>query len=202
MARLRQVTKDEVTDPLTREMYERLFGDRDPVTDPGSTDGTPGDWWTVYALVPDVLRHVVDGYHLYSSPDRSLDPVLRELVQTRAGWAVGSQFVFSQHAKALRALGVSGDKVDAVAGWQVSELFGPVERAVLAFTDGIALAQGRVPDAVVDTLRAALTDEAVLELAYFAGYYSMHAAVTKALRLEFDDRDEPVIEVLPERAVP
>ncbi len=29
------------------------FGDRDPVAEPGTATGTPGDWWPVFALVPD-----------------------------------------------------------------------------------------------------------------------------------------------------
>ena len=54
---------------------------------PGTSDGTPGDWWTVVALVPDVLEHSVQGFGLYQSPKRRLDPVLRELAQSRVGWA-------------------------------------------------------------------------------------------------------------------
>src|SRR6186997_2943380 len=108
MPRLRQVHRHEVTDELTLRMYDRLFGpDRDPVAHPGTATGTPGDWWTVFALVPDVLQHCVDGFGLYQSSKRVLDPQLRELGQTRAGWTRGSQFVFSQHCKSCRAIGMS-----------------------------------------------------------------------------------------------
>jgi len=65
-------------------MYGLLFGDRDPVAEPGTATGTPGDWWSVFALVPDVMQHAVEGFALYRSPARHLDPVLRELGQTRA----------------------------------------------------------------------------------------------------------------------
>ena len=44
-------------------MYDFLFGpDRDPVADPGTSSGTPGDWWTVFALVPPVFDHAVGGF--------------------------------------------------------------------------------------------------------------------------------------------
>jgi hypothetical protein len=33
-------------------VYDLLFGDRDPVAQPGTATGTPGDWWTVFALDP------------------------------------------------------------------------------------------------------------------------------------------------------
>ena len=132
MPRLRQVSRQDTTDELVLRMYDQLFGDRDPVAEPGTATGTPGDWWTVFALVPDVFRHAVQGFGVYRSPDRFLDPVLRELGQTRAGWARGSQFVYSQHCKSCRALGMSEEMIEAIPSWGTSDLFSPVQRAVLA----------------------------------------------------------------------
>src|SRR4029078_3881450 len=57
MPRLRQVPRSEVHDELTLKMYDQLFGEKDPVAMPGTATGTPGDWWTAVALVPDVMRH-------------------------------------------------------------------------------------------------------------------------------------------------
>jgi alkylhydroperoxidase family enzyme len=94
-------------------MYDLLFGDRDPVAEPGTATGTRGDWWTVFALVPDCLLHAVQGFGFYRSDARKIDPVLRELGQARAGWVKSSQFVFSQHCKSLRGLGVSEEKIAA-----------------------------------------------------------------------------------------
>jgi alkylhydroperoxidase family enzyme len=195
MPRLREVRRSETTDPLTLQMYDHLFGDRDPVEEPGTDTGTPGDWWTVFALVPDVLRHSVQGFGLYRSPNRLLDPVLRELGQTRAGWARGSQFVFSQHCKSCRALGMSEEMIAAIPAWSTSEVFSPVQRAVLAYTDCLVYDGGRVPDAVFDALKSHLSDEEILELTYITAMYEMHATMTRALRLEFDDRDEPIVEI-------
>lgn len=195
MPRLRQVPKAEATDELVLGMYERLFDGRDPVAEPGTATGTPGDWWTVFALVPDVFRHAVQGFGLYRSPDRRLDPVLRELGQTRAGWARGSQFVFSQHCKSCRALGMSEEKIAAIAAWGTATCFTPAERAVLAYTDALVLGGGRVADADFAALHAVLSDEEILELTYITCMYEMHATMSRALRLEFDDRDEPIVEV-------
>ena len=63
-----------------------------------------------------MFRHAVHGFALYRNAD--LDPVLRELGQCRAGWARGSQFVFSQHCKSCRALGFSEEKIEAIKHWQ------------------------------------------------------------------------------------
>jgi alkylhydroperoxidase family enzyme len=193
---LRQVPRSEVTDEVITTYYNRLFGpDRDPVASPGTATGTPGDWWTVFALAPDIFQHAVDGFAVYRHPDRKIDPVLRELGQTRAGWAKGSQFVFSQHCKSLRGLGVSDAKIAAIPSWTVSDLFDDKERAVLAYADCLSQAGGRVPDAVFDKLKSFLSDLEIFELTYITCLYDMHAVMTKALRLEFDDRDDPIVEV-------
>ena len=195
MPRLREIPRAEVTDERTLKLYDLLFGDRDPVAEPGTDTGTRGDWWTVFAGSPDVLRHAAQGFALYRDPARKLDPVLRELAQTRAGWTRGSQFVFSQHCKSLRGLGVSEDRIAAVPHWQVSPAFDAQERAVLAYADGLVLDGGRIADGVFAALKAFLSDEQILELTYITCLYEMHAVMSRALRTEFDDRDEPVVEV-------
>ena len=46
-----------------------------------------------------------------------------------------------------------------------------------------------------DELHRHLTDEEILEFTYITGLYFMHAVMTKALRLEWDDRDDPIVEL-------
>lgn len=194
MPRLREVPRADA-DPIALAMYDTLFGERDPVAEPGTATGTPGNWWTVFALVPDCLKHAVKGFQFYRDPARKIDPQLRELGQTRAGYSRGSQFVFSQHCKSCRAVGLSEDKIEAIPHWQVSQVFAPVERAVLAYTDAMVLEGGRVPDAIFDALKEHLSDEEILELTYITAMYEMHATMSRALRLEYDDVDERVTEV-------
>jgi alkylhydroperoxidase family enzyme len=195
MPRLRQVSRAEATSEVVTKSYDLLFGDRDPVAEPGTATGTRGDWWTVFALVPDILDHCNRGFALYRNPQRKLDPVLRELAQTRAGWAIGSQFVFSQHCKSLRGLKVSEERIAAIPHWQVADCYDDKERAVLAYADCLAQQAGRTPQAVIDKLKTFLSDEEIMELTYITCLYGMHAVMTKALRLEFDDRDDPIVEV-------
>jgi alkylhydroperoxidase family enzyme len=195
MPRLRQVSRSEAQSKVVLESYDRLFGERDPVAEPGTATGTPGDWWTVFALVPDVLRHAVQGFRLYQSPDRLLDPRLRELGQTRAGWARGSQFVFSQHCKSCRAAGMPEEKIAAIPYWSVSTVFSPVERAVLTLTDALVLSGGRVADEVFDELKQHLSDEEILELCYITTMYEMHAVLSRVLRVEYDNQDDPIVEI-------
>ena len=195
MPRLREIPRGEVTAKSILATYNLLFGERDPVAEPGTDTGTPGDWWTVFANSPDVFDHAVRGFALYRNPARKLDPVLRELGQTRVGWAKASQFVFSQHCKSMRGLGISEERIAAIPHWQVADCYSKEERAVLAYVDCLALSAGRTPDAVFDALKAFLSDEQILELTYIVCLYDMHAVMSRALRVEWDDRDDPIVEV-------
>jgi alkylhydroperoxidase family enzyme len=194
MPRLRQVPKAEASEE-EQQTYARLFGDRDPVAEPGTATGTPGNWWTVYALSPDILEHCQRGFGLFNSKRRVLAPKLREIALTRTGFAAGSQFVFSQHCKASRAAGLTEEQIAAIPAWSTSSAFDPLERAVLAFVDGIVLENGRIQDATIAALKAELSDEAILELAYASSTYRLHATICRALRLEYDDVDERIVEI-------
>jgi alkylhydroperoxidase family enzyme len=176
-------------------MYDYIFGDRDPITEPGTESGSPGDWWTVFASSPEILEHAVQGFGIYRSPKRKLDPLLRELGQTRVGWAAQSLFVFSQHCKSLRALGVPEEKIKSVAHWQSADCFSEVERLVLAYTDCLALDHGRVADGLFDKLHEKLSDEEIIELTYITTLYLQHAVMSRALRTEFDDVPDRMVEV-------
>src|SRR5882672_2585551 len=110
MPRLREIPRDEVPNDFIRRAYDRMFGpDRDPVAEPGTATGTPGNWWTCFANSPEVFHHAVAGFSLYQKSGDRLNPVLRQ----------------------------------------------------------------------------------ILDLTYITAMYAMHATLSRALRLEYDDRDEP-----------
>jgi alkylhydroperoxidase family enzyme len=194
MPRLRQVPRAEA-DPFAQQLYQVLFGDRDPVKEPGTATGTPGNWWTVFALVPDAFKHTTEGFHFYRSPKRKISSKLRELGQIRAGWARGSQFVFSQHCKASRDVGLTEEQIKAIPYWPIADVWSPVERAVLAYTDCLVLMGGRVPEELFGELKKHLSDEEILELTYITTTYEMHATMSRALRLEYDDVDDRIVEI-------
>jgi alkylhydroperoxidase family enzyme len=194
MPRLRQVPRAEAP-PQAIPIYDLMFGDRDPVAEPGTATGTPGNWWTVVAQSPDVFAHCLGGFGLYRSPKRKLDPKLRELGQTRAGFARGSQFVFSQHCKSMRSVGFGEEHIQAIPSWYTSAVFSPAERAVLAYTDELVLQGGRVQDDTFERLREHLSEEEIIELTYITLTYELHATMCRALRLEYDDVPERIVEI-------
>lgn len=191
MPRIKPVTREEAT-PEMAKMLDRIFGKgRDPNADPGTNTGTPGDWWTVWARSPEIMNF----FRNYSYNDAPLAAPIRSLALMRTGYVRQSQFVFSQHCKGARTSGVPEEKIAAVPYWQVSNVFTPLERAVLAYVDGLALERGRVHDCVFAELRKGLTDQEILLLTYFINLYILYATTGRSLRLEYDDVPERVAEI-------
>jgi alkylhydroperoxidase family enzyme len=95
----------------------------------------------------------------------------------------------------MRDLGQPEEKITAIPSWSTATCYDPAERAVLAYTDCLVYDHGRVPDDLFAELTTHLSDEAILELTYITTLYFQHAVMSRALRTEFDDRDEPVVEV-------
>jgi alkylhydroperoxidase family enzyme len=153
----------------------------------------------VFALVPAIFDHATAQFGMFGMfADRSvskLDPKVREIALLRTGFTVGSQFVFSQHCKAGRRNGLSEEKIAAIPDWGVSDVFSPLERAVLAYTDCLVLQHGRVPDGTFNALHSQISEEDILELSYHVMAYNLHAVMCKALKLEFDDVPERIREL-------
>lgn len=103
--------------------------------------------------------------------------------------------MFSQHTKAARDNEVPEDQIQAIAAWSTSDVFDAVERAVLAWVDALVLQGGRVADGTFEALSAHLSEVEILELTYITTLYDQHAIMSKALRLELDDVDDPITEL-------
>ncbi len=198
MPRLSQVKRSDAPDNVLK-FYDRLFGDRDPVEQPGTATGTPGNWWTVFALVPYVFEHATNHFGMFGmfaeESISKMDGRIRELAIMRAGYSQQSQFVYSQHCKAARRFGVTDAQIEAIPHWQVSAEFSDCERAVLAWADALILEGGRASDELFEELSRHLSEPDILELTYHTLAYNLHAVCCKALKLEFDDVQERIREV-------
>ncbi len=194
MRRLKQVGLEEAS-PEIRELYKQFFGDRDPVKNPGTATGTPGDYWTTFALVPDLLFQARNSLMALMQPGRKLPAKLRELAILRTGVVGESRFEYSQHLKVARMVGIPEEKLAAIKTWTLSDKFSPAERAVMQVTDEI-VGRNLVEDGSFDALKAHLADDQILELFYVIGLWRMHGMIVRALHLEFDgDTTERMREV-------
>lgn len=203
MARLKPVARADAS-PEVQKVYDETFSPgRDPVAQPGTATGSPGDFWTVLAHVPDVLLHTrafADDF--VRSPHRVLSRTLREVVIVRAAFNVESKFEYSQHRKFLRVQGYPEEKADEIATWTCSTVFTPEERALLTLADELSLGGGRSQDRTYEELQRYFSDAAIVEAAYIAAQYVMFGLLCRSLRVEYDDIPERCVEVTPSERPP
>ena len=183
--RVREVGLADAT-PETRKIYKQIFGERDPVAEPGTTTGTRGDYWTTLALVPDIFKLSTEIVMALLAPGRKLDPILRELAILRNAIVGDCKFEYSQHHKVSRMIGMPEEKLAAVKSWTTSSVYSPAERAVMAATDEL-IGRNLVEDATFAELKRHLSDEQIVELFFVITTYRMHGMMLRALHLEFDN---------------
>jgi alkylhydroperoxidase family enzyme len=193
--RLKQVSLNEAS-PEIKKIYKDFFSDRDPVAQPGTATGTPGDYWTTFALVPDLLQQARDSLMALLQPKRALDARYRELAIIRTGIVGDSRFEYSQHLKVARMVGLPEEKLQAIKGWATSDKFDPAERAVMAATDEL-VGRNLVEDATFAALKRHFNDPQILELFYVIGLWRMHGMIVRALHLEYDHDTTARMEEIP-----
>lgn len=86
-------------------------------------------------LSPDVYAALVQAK--IALEKSTLDPSLIELLYLRVSQINGCAFCLEMHSKALRKSGVAQVKLDALAGWRVSNHFNDAERAALAWAEDV-----------------------------------------------------------------
>lgn len=183
--RLRPVPRAEAPAEV-QEIYKEFFGDRDPVANPGTATGTPGDYWTTYALVPDILKMSRASLLAMLQPGRGLEPRFRELAILRAAIVGDSRFEYSQHLKVARMVGISEDKLAAIKGWITSSQFDAAERAVMAAADEM-VGRNLIEDATFANLKRHFSDAQIMEIVYVVALWRMHGMIVRVLHLEYDD---------------
>ena len=95
----------------------------------------------------------------------SLEPALVHLVKLRASQVNGCAYCLDMHWKDLRALGESEQRLYSLDAWRECPCYSDRERAALAWTEAVTLvADGQVPDAVYDEVRAVLQEKELADL--------------------------------------
>jgi hypothetical protein len=162
---LRQVPRAEAKAEVVLRYYDRLFGEARSGGEPGTATGTPGDWWTVFALAPGHLP--ARGRRLRRLPPSG--------PQDRPGAARARpdprRLGEGQPVRLLPALQVAarprrvGRKDRRRARhWTVSDVFDERERAVLAYADCLARPAAGSPRQVFDKLKTLLERRADLRV--------------------------------------
>lgn len=111
----------------------------------------------------------------------------RELLILRVTQVANGHYEYVHHIPLALSCGVSQAQIDALPHWHKSSAFNPKERAVLAFSDGMAEGSGP-DDATFHTLSSFFSPQEIVELAMTDGFYLSSSRISTALRtpLELD----------------
>lgn len=94
-----------------------------------------------------------------------LDPLLYELVKTRASQINGCAHCLYMHATEARKSGESEMRLYLLSAWRESSLYSPSERAALAWTESLTLiSQTGAPDVDYEPLREHFSDRQIVAL--------------------------------------
>ncbi len=81
------------------------------------------------------------------------------------------------------ALGVANEKLQALPDYTTSPLFDDVERLTLEYADRITITDLDVDDALFARLRAAFSDDALIELTEIIAWENASSKFNRALRI-------------------
>jgi alkylhydroperoxidase family enzyme len=109
----------------------------------------------------------------------------RELIILRATQLARGDYPFGQHRRLAMSCGISAEQIESLSQWRDSKLFSDRQRAVLAFADGMASAEG-VDDATFDAMKAFFSAQEIVELTMNAAFYSATSQVSRTLRITAD----------------
>jgi AhpD family alkylhydroperoxidase len=118
-----------------------------------------------------------------------LDPVLREMVIVRVGHLCQCGYELAQHERFIADLGVTPEKIAALATGAAHAAFTPLEQAVLAFTDDV-VTNVRASDVTLSELCQHLPTRQVVELIMTAGCYRMLCMMLETCGVEIEDGGE------------
>ena len=116
-----------------------------------------------------------------------LSGALREMVIMRVAIINGAEYEAEQHAPIALKEGMSQRQLDALDKWEDSGEFTPLERHVLALADTMTR-QVKVPPALIEALKPALSDQEVVELVATIASYNMVSRFLEALSIHSVDK--------------
>jgi len=175
MARLKLLEIDEV-EPIARDVFQRSLDDT-------------GRVMNLFKMLAHSEKIVRDWNRLGTTLlyKGKLPADLRELAIIRVGELAQSAYELTAHRRIGLGAGLSAGQVDAVGDWQGSDQFNDQERAVLRYTDEVALDVAATDEGYAG-VAAFLTPEQLVELTVNIGYYGMVVRVLESLQVDLENQ--------------
>ena len=97
--------------------------------------------------------------------ESGLEPILLELVKTRASQINGCAYCLDMHTKDARAHGETEQRLYALSAWRETPFYSERERAALAWTEAVTLvSETHVPDDVYEQARKQFSEQELANL--------------------------------------
>lgn len=117
--------------------------------------------------------------------ESELDPKLRELAILRVGILSGASYEVHQHKRLALRVGLTQEKIDAVAQGPDAGMFDALEKFVLRYTDEV-VHKVKAGDALFNELLAKLNHRQLAELTLTIGYYMMVSRFLENFEVEIE----------------
>ncbi|NMM46105.1 carboxymuconolactone decarboxylase family protein [Rhodospirillaceae bacterium KN72] len=122
--------------------------------------------------------------------ESGLDHMLLELIKLRASQINGCAFCIHMHTTDLRKHGESEMRLYMLNAWRESTLYTERERAALAWTEALTrVAETGAPDSDFDLMKAAFTDEEIVQLTFAIGSINVWNRLQVGLRAAHPEDD-------------
>ena len=174
MGRVPYLNRDDLPEEH-RDIFEELTAQR----------GTPvGNIFRTLAHTPLLMRRFI-AYGGDLRGKTRIDKQLRELAILTVGRLAEASYEFTHHWNIALRVGVSREKLQALADFEKSAAFSEDERAVMRYAVE-ATRDVRVSDKTFVALRKFLDNERIVELVQEVAFYNMVVRILEPLEVELE----------------
>ena len=153
----------------------------------------------VTAHNPEVFRAYV-GFETGMAQARALEPRLKVLAELKAAALIGCPFCIDLGSREARASGLTDAELKALATYRESDLFSPLDKAVLDYATAMTRTPVVVSDALFAALRGHLSPAALVELTAAIAWESYRSRFNPALGIQSQGFSDGAYCVRPEGA--
>jgi alkylhydroperoxidase family enzyme len=160
------------SDPYLKEMFAKVH----------AKGGQPLNIHLVQGFAPKLAKARLDMAYALRY-DVVTPAMLREMAILRTGQILDSKYELAQHIPLARACGITDAQVAALPNWRASDLFDEKQKALLAYTEAVAVHGGEVDDATYDAFARQFSAQEIVEITITVITYYGTGQLTKALRV-------------------
>lgn len=118
-----------------------------------------------YEIAPDAVKIMLEFEKYIKSTN--LDPLLLELIKTRASQINGCAFCLDMHTKDARAIGETEQRLYGLNAWRDTDFYTEKERAALALTEAITqISTNHVSDELYQHVRSYFDEKDFVDLVH------------------------------------